>query len=87
MAQKCFPFNEFAPAPRKGTSAFLPDSACFHGRPQNAVREWRFYRKVEGASPNAGEPAKRAIDESPWRKPWGAKGTVKVVKPAKRAKE
>jgi hypothetical protein len=37
------------------------------------------------ASPNAGKPAKRAIDESPWRKPWGQ--SVKVVKPAKRAKE
>jgi len=31
------------------------------------------------------KPAKRAKDESPWRKPWGS--IVTVMKPAKRAKE
>ena len=30
-------------------------------------------RILEPLNWNAGEPAKRAIDESPWRKPWGAK--------------
>ena len=32
MAQKCFPFNEFGPSVLKGTSAFLQNSTCVHGR-------------------------------------------------------
>jgi hypothetical protein len=32
MAQRCFPFNEFGPLVLKGTSAFLQNSTCVHGR-------------------------------------------------------